>query len=98
MRAHHRQGWQICETSADSYGQATAYLPVIDLLKASFHIAERDDVPTMRAKVSDKLLTLDKALGLTLPAFLTLLDVPVEDPAWQSFDPAPPRQRPLQAT
>jgi len=97
MRAHHSQGWQIYETSADSYGQATAYLPVIDLLKASFHIAERDEVPTRRAKVSGKLLTLDKALGLTLPAFLTLLDVPVEDPAWQSLDPPQRCQRTLEA-
>ena len=97
MRAHHRHGWQILETSADSYGQATAYLSVIDLLKAAFHIAERDDVSTMRAKVSDKLRTLDTALGPTLPAFLTLLDVPVEDPAWQSLDPPQRRQRTLAA-
>src|SRR6266511_25922 len=97
MRTYHIQGWQIHETSADSYGQATAYLPVIDLFKAYFRIAERDDMPTMRAKVSDKLRTLDKALGLTLPVFLTLLDVPVEDPAWQSLDPPQRRQRTLEA-
>ena len=36
MRAHYRQGWQIQETSAESYGQATPYLPIIDLLKAAF--------------------------------------------------------------
>ena len=97
MRSHHSHGWQSHETSADSYSQATAYLPVIDLLKAYFHIAERDDVSTMHAKVSDKLLTLDKALGPTLPALLTLLDVPVEDPAWQSLDPPQRRQRTLAA-
>jgi predicted ATPase len=97
MRAHYSQGWQIRETSADSYGQATAYLPVIDLLKTSFHITAPDDVPTRRAKVSGKLLTLDKALGPTLPAFLTLLDVPVEDHAWQSLDPPQRRQRTLEA-
>jgi class 3 adenylate cyclase len=67
IRAHHSHGWQIRETSADSYGQATAYLPVIDLLKASFQITERDAVPTMRAKVSGKLLTLDKASGRPCP-------------------------------
>ena len=97
MRAQLSHGWQIHETSADSYGQATAYLPVIDLLKACLHIAERDNAPTIRAKVSDKLLTLDKALGLTLPTFLMLLDVPVEDPAWQSLDPPQRRQRTLEA-
>jgi DNA-binding NtrC family response regulator/tetratricopeptide (TPR) repeat protein len=97
IRAHHREGWQIRETSADSYGQATSYLPVIDLLNASFHITERDDVPTRRAKVSGKLLSLDQALGPTLPAFLTLLDVPVADPSWQSLDPPQRRQRTLEA-
>jgi class 3 adenylate cyclase len=97
IRAHHSQEWQIHETSADSYGQATAYLPVIELLKAYFHITERDDGPTMHAKVSGKLLTLGETLGPTLPAFLTLLDVPIEDPAWQSLDPPQRRQRLLEA-
>jgi predicted ATPase len=97
IRTHHSQGWQILETSADSYGQTTAYLPIIELLKAYFHIAERDDGPTMRAKVSSKLLTLGETLGATLPAFLTLLDVPVEDSAWQSLDPPQRRQRLLEA-
>jgi len=97
IRAHHSQGWQLLETSADSYGQTTAYLPVIDLLKAAFHIAECDDGPTIHAKVSGKLLTLGETLGATLPAFLMLLDVPVEDPAWQSLDPPQRRQRLLEA-
>jgi tetratricopeptide (TPR) repeat protein len=97
MRARHSQRWQILETSADSYGQATAYLPIIELLKAYFHIAERDDGPTMRAKVSGKLLMLGETLGPTLSAFLMLLDMPVQDPAWQSLDPPQRRQRTLEA-
>ena len=37
------------------------------------------------------------ALGPTLPAFLALLDVPVEDPQWQALDPPQRRQRTLDA-
>jgi len=51
----------------------------------------------VREKLTGRLLTLDPALGPTLPAFLTLLEVPVEDPAWQALDPAQRRQRTLDA-
>src|SRR5205807_6349037 len=41
------------------------------------------------------VLTLDPALGATLPAFLSLLDVPVDDPAWHALEPPQRRQRTL---
>ena len=40
------------------------------------------------------MLTLDKSLEATLPAFLALLDVTVEDEQWQSFDPTHAACRP----
>jgi tetratricopeptide (TPR) repeat protein len=83
--------------AADTYGKATAYLPVRDLLKAYFQIDDRDDGRKMREKLTGKLLTLDTALGLTLPAFLALLDLPVEDRHWQDLDPTQRRQRTLTA-
>src|SRR5499426_3005058 len=45
-----------------SYGKATAYLPVLDLLKGYFQIESRDDARRIREKVTGKLLTLDRAL------------------------------------
>jgi class 3 adenylate cyclase/predicted ATPase len=89
--------WLIVESSSVSYGKATAYLPVTDLLKAYFAIEDRDDVRKIREKVTGKLLTLDKSLESTLPAFLTLLEVAVEDQQWQSLDPTQRRQRTLDA-
>jgi class 3 adenylate cyclase/predicted ATPase len=89
--------WLILECGSVSYGKATAYLPVIDLLKAYFSIEDRDEVRKIREKVTGKLLTLDKSLETTLPAFLTLLDVEVEDQQWQSLDPPQRRQRTLDA-
>ena len=91
------QGWLLLESSSTSYGKATPYLPVIDLLKAYFQIEDRDDGRRIREKLTGRLLTLDPALGPTLPAFLALLEVPVEDPAWQALDPAQRRQRTLDA-
>ena len=35
-----------------SYGKATAYLPVNDLLKAYCHIEDRDDRRTVQAKIT----------------------------------------------
>jgi DNA-binding NtrC family response regulator len=97
MRAHPTQGWLILETSADSYGQESPYLPVIDLLKSYFQIASRDDVSTRRDQVTNKLRTLGQSLESSLPALLTLLDVPVEDSVWQALDPPQRRQRILDA-
>ena len=48
-------------------------------------------------RVVDKLVALDEALRPTLPALLTLLDMPVEDPQWQALDPPQRRQRMLDA-
>jgi class 3 adenylate cyclase/tetratricopeptide (TPR) repeat protein len=91
------QGWLVLENSSTSYGQATSFLPVIDLLKAYFQLEDRDDGQRKREKLTGRLLTLDPALGPTLPAFLALLDVAAEDPPWQALDPPQRRQRTLQA-
>ena len=97
IRSHHTHNWLVLESSSVSYGKATAYLPVRDLLKAYFQLDDRDDGRKVREKLTGKLLTLDAALGPTLPAFLALLDVPVEDRHWQDLDPAHRRQRTLEA-
>ncbi len=95
--SHRVQDWLILESSSVSYGKATSYLPVIDLLKGYFKIGDRDDHREMRAKVLGRVLGLDRALEPLLPPLLALLDVPVEDPAWQTLDPPERRQRTLDA-
>jgi tetratricopeptide (TPR) repeat protein len=95
--SHRTQGWLILETGSVSYGKATAYLPVIDLLKAYFHIEGRDDTRTIREKVTGKVLSLDRTLEPSLSALLSLLEVPVEDEGWGRLDPLQRRQRTLDA-
>ena len=96
-RSHRLQGWLILEAASVSYGKATSYLPVIDLLKGYFKIQDRDDLREIREKVIGKLLTLDRALEPALPALLALLDVAVDDASWQTLDPGQRRQRTLDA-
>src|SRR5215471_16229911 len=90
--SHRSQGWLVLETASVSYGKATTYFPVIDLLRRYFGIEPRDDDRKMREKVTGKLLALDRALEPALPVFLSLLDVPVEDPEWARLDPPQRRQ------
>jgi class 3 adenylate cyclase/tetratricopeptide (TPR) repeat protein len=96
-RSHRSHDWLILESKAVSYGKATPYLPTIGLLKVYFQLEDHDDAQRVREKVTGKLLTLDANLGPTLPAFLALLEVPVEDPSWQGLDPPQRRQHTLDA-
>jgi tetratricopeptide (TPR) repeat protein len=96
-RSHHTHGWLQLASNSVSYGKATAYLPVLDLLKGYFQIDAHDDARRRRENVTGKLLTLDRALEPMLPAFLALLEVPVEDPEWHAFDPPQRRRRTLEA-
>jgi class 3 adenylate cyclase/tetratricopeptide (TPR) repeat protein len=93
--SHRTQGWLILESSSVSYGKATAFLPLIDLLRAYFQIEARDEARKIREKVTGKLLSLDRALESSLPALLWLLDVSVDDPQWQRLDPPQRRQQTL---
>ena len=80
--SHRTEGCLVLESSSVSYGRATTWLPVIDLLRGYFGIEARDEVRRLREKLTGRVLTLDEGLRPTLPALQTLLDVPVEDPAW----------------
>jgi hypothetical protein len=43
LHAHHTQGWLVLESASGSYGKATPYFPVIDLLRRYSHVEDRDE-------------------------------------------------------
>ena len=96
-RSPYVDGWRVLEAGAVPYGKTTPYLPAILLLKAYCGVGERDDRSAIREKITGRLLALDPAFEAALPAFLTLLDLPVDDRAWQALDPAGRRRRTLDA-
>jgi DNA-binding NtrC family response regulator/predicted ATPase len=85
------------EADCSSYGAAVPYLPLLDLLKAYFQLNDRNGGQPIREQIASRLRGLDDALSPTLPAFLTLLDVPADDSQWQALDPSQRRQRILDA-
>ena len=74
VHSHSTAGWLVLESTSVSYGKATPYFPVIDLLKRHSHVDEHDDTRTIRAKVTGQVVTLDPALQDAVPALLSLLD------------------------
>jgi class 3 adenylate cyclase/tetratricopeptide (TPR) repeat protein len=97
VHSHHRRDWLVLESASVSYGKATPYFPVIDLLKRYAHVEDHDDLRTIRAKVTGQLVTLDAALQDTGPALLSLLDALPDDSPFLQLDPPQRRQRTLTA-
>ncbi len=93
--SHRVQDCLLIESVSVSYGKATAYLPVIELLRSYFRIESRDDARIIREKVTGRLLSLDRALEPFMAAFLWLLDVSTDDTQWERLDPPQRRQQTL---
>ncbi|HEY7204098.1 MAG TPA: adenylate/guanylate cyclase domain-containing protein [Methylomirabilota bacterium] len=95
IRSHHvpGSGWRVLEASSVSYGKATLFLPLADLLRGYFGIDDRDDRRTVHAKVTGTLLTLDRTLEDAVPALLWILDVPEPGEAFLQLEPAQRRRR-----
>jgi class 3 adenylate cyclase/tetratricopeptide (TPR) repeat protein len=95
VHSHRTQGWLVLESASVSYGKASPYFPVIDLLKRYCHVEGRDAPRTIRAKVTGQILTLDEALQVTIPALLALLDALPADSPFLALDPPLRRQHTL---
>jgi hypothetical protein len=97
VHSHRRPGWLVLEAASVSYGKATPYFAVVELLKRYMHVEEGDEPRAIRAKVTGHLLTLDEALQETIPALLALLEALPADSPFLTLDPPQRRQRTLAA-
>ena len=96
--SHRAQDWLVLETASVSYGKATTYFPVIELLRGYFAIEPRDDARKMREKVTGKLLSLDRALEAALAGVpLAARRAAANDPEWARLDPPQRRRQTLDA-
>ena len=84
FKAKNRSGWMVLETFSVSHGKASAYLPVIELLRNYFGITSDDSERARREKVTGLVLALERTLEDTLPYLFALLAiVEGEDPLAQ---------------
>jgi tetratricopeptide (TPR) repeat protein len=90
-------GCLLLDTFSVSHGKASAYLPLIDLLRNYFEIAAEDDERKRREKITGKVLALDRTLEDTLIYLFSLLGLSdVIDPLAQ-MDPQIRQRRTLEA-
>jgi class 3 adenylate cyclase/predicted ATPase len=97
IQSHRTKDWRVLESASVSYGKATPYFPVVDLLKRYVHAEDGDEPRTIRAKVTGQVLTLDETLQETIPALLSLLDTLPDDSPFLALDPSQRRRQTLNA-
>jgi class 3 adenylate cyclase/predicted ATPase len=92
-----RSSLLVLQAYSVSHGKATAYLPVIELLKSYFRIESQDDERTRREKVTGKVLNLDRSLEDTLPYLFALLGIEEQPSPLQQMDAQIRRRRTFEA-
>jgi predicted ATPase len=97
IHSHRTHGWLTIESSSVSYGKASAFLPLADLLRSYLKIEARDDIRTVRAKATGNVLTLDDTLKDAVAPVLWLLDALPEDSPFLALEPAERRRQALAA-
>ena len=90
-------GCKVLEAYSVSHGKASAWLPVIELLKSYFEIADEDDDGRRSEKVEAKVRGLDPALAETLPYILSLLGIAGAGASLAMMDAQVKRRRTLEA-
>jgi class 3 adenylate cyclase/tetratricopeptide (TPR) repeat protein len=70
-----RPGWLVLEGTSVSYGKATPYFPLIEMLRRYFLITDRDESENIQEQVVTNVLQLDNLLKDTIPPILSLLGV-----------------------
>jgi tetratricopeptide (TPR) repeat protein len=97
VHSYHAANWLVLEASSVSYGKATPYLPVIELLRHYFKINVHDSTRSIHEKVAGKILTLEGSLLDAIPPVLDLLDALEGEHPFRSLDPSQHRQCTYQA-
>jgi hypothetical protein len=90
-------GYKVLEAYSVSHGRATAWSPVLELLRGYFGILDADDPTARREKIRSALEVLAPALSAVLPYLFALLGIQeVSDPLAQ-MDPHIKQRRALDA-
>jgi tetratricopeptide (TPR) repeat protein len=75
------------------FGNAMAYLPVLDILRSYFKIKEGDQESRIKKYMEEKILQLDEKLHGILPSFHELLSLEIEEATYQKLEPQQKREK-----
>lgn len=81
----------LLNAGAATYGRNAPYLPVTNLLRTTFEIADRDDPAVVARKLRKRLASVDEGLLKVMPVLQGLLDLEVTH-GWRELD-IPQRRR-----
>jgi class 3 adenylate cyclase/tetratricopeptide (TPR) repeat protein len=73
------RGIEVFEAQAQSHGQSTPFMPVLEMLRAYFGIADREPERLTREKIAGRTLLLDPDFAEDLPLAFDFLGVPDPD-------------------
>jgi len=71
-----RQGIPVYEAQGQAHGSAIPFLPVLQMMRSYFGIAEHDPDQQAREKIAGRLLLLDETFAESLPLVFDFLAVP----------------------
>jgi class 3 adenylate cyclase/tetratricopeptide (TPR) repeat protein len=84
-----RPGWLVLEGASVSYGKATPYFPLIEMLRRYFQISDSQGSEDIREQVVMHILELDNMLKDAIPPVLFLLGALPDEvnpsPSWAQF-------------
>jgi class 3 adenylate cyclase/tetratricopeptide (TPR) repeat protein len=72
-------GWLVLEAASVSYGKATPYFPLIEMLRRYFQIGGEENYEQVRQRVLTRVLGLDNTLKDTIPPILLLIGASQDD-------------------
>jgi class 3 adenylate cyclase len=87
FKAVGQSGCVLLEAYSISHGKASAYLPLLELLRDYFRITPEDDQRQRREKITGKVLTLERSLEDTLPYLFSLFGLEDKDDSLALVDP-----------
>jgi class 3 adenylate cyclase/tetratricopeptide (TPR) repeat protein len=79
------------------FGTAMAFLPIRDILRSYFGVAEGMEEPLVKERVLERMVRLDEVPPSFLPAVHEILSVTVEDESYLRLDPKQRRERIFEA-
>ena len=98
LHSHSTTDWLVLETSSHSYGRATPYLPVAELLRGYFKIDVHDSTQSdSKENIGPGFSTRSCFAKDSLPPLQDLLDVLDDEHPFRSLDPILHRQHTYQA-
>ncbi|MFL5251490.1 MAG: response regulator [Rhodopila sp.] len=84
--------WMVLTTAATVHETGASYLMTGRLLRSWLGVGERETPDIIVAKLDHLIATRHEALRPHRAALASLLDLPLDDPAWSSLSPGPRRQ------